>query len=163
MQVPSLASLNGLGWRNWCCCRSSDSVAVAQAGHCSWDSTPSPGTSICHRCGRKNKSEIIKWTKELTIKFAPPPNPAPAPRWSFLLPSWASLSHLGPLCSQEWQSWLQGHKWTEARGSLSGLQYPLSAQLINCCPWFYVNRERTYCFGLGTAKQEALVTGEAGV
>ena len=42
-------------------------VAVAVAGSCSSDSTPSLGTSICHRCGpkktkKKKKGEINKKT-----------------------------------------------------------------------------------------------------
>ena len=32
-------------------------VAMAQAGSCSSNSTPSLGTSICHRCGHKKKKK----------------------------------------------------------------------------------------------------------
>ena len=61
MWAPSLASLSGL--RIQCCHElwyrsqirlgSGVSVAVVQAGSCSSDSTPSLGTSICHRCSTK--------------------------------------------------------------------------------------------------------------
>ena len=34
-------------------------VAVAQAGSCSSDLTPSPGTSICCKCGDKKKKKKI--------------------------------------------------------------------------------------------------------
>ena len=55
MQVWSLASLRGLViwhfWELWCRSqmrlRSRIAVAVAWDGSCSFDSTPSPGTSIC--------------------------------------------------------------------------------------------------------------------
>ena len=63
--VPSLASLSGLG--AWCCCelwcgsqtwlRSGVAVAVAVAGSCSSDSTPSLGTSMCLRGGPKKKKK----------------------------------------------------------------------------------------------------------
>ena len=51
MQIRSLASLSGLRIQH------SDgvAVAVAQAGSCSSDSTPSLGTSISQRCYPKNK------------------------------------------------------------------------------------------------------------
>ena len=55
----------------WCCCELwyrpqmwlgsgvavDVAVAVVQAGNCSSDSTPSLGTSICHRYGPEKKSE----------------------------------------------------------------------------------------------------------
>ena len=59
MWVRSLAPLSGLGVRH-CCelwCRSQMwlrppvAVAVAQAGSCNSNSTPSLGTSICCMCG----------------------------------------------------------------------------------------------------------------
>ena len=62
MWVRSQALLSGLKIR--CCgelwCRSqtqlrSVSVAVAEAGSCTSDCTPSPGTSICCRCSPKKK------------------------------------------------------------------------------------------------------------
>ena len=62
MQVPSLASFIGLRIRH-CCelwCRSHTwlrpciAEAVAQAGSCSSNSTPSLGTPICHRRGPKD-------------------------------------------------------------------------------------------------------------
>ena len=71
MLVQSLTSLIGL--RIWHChelwCRSQMqliscvAVAVAQAGSCSSDSTPSVGTSICHECGHCKclKSGIKVW------------------------------------------------------------------------------------------------------
>ena len=40
--------------------RSHVTVAVVQAGSCSFDSTPSLGTSICHRCGPKKKKKKRK-------------------------------------------------------------------------------------------------------
>ena len=65
MQVQSLASLSGL--RIWCCCEllcrsqmqlgSVIAMAVATAGSCSVDLTPSLGTSICCRCGPKKKKK----------------------------------------------------------------------------------------------------------
>ena len=63
--VRSLILLSGL--RIWCChelrhrsqtrLRSGVAVAVAQASSYSSDSTPSLGTSICHKCGPKKKKE----------------------------------------------------------------------------------------------------------
>ena len=35
-------------------------VVVLKAGSCSSDSTPSLGTSICHRCGHKKKKKVNK-------------------------------------------------------------------------------------------------------
>ena len=32
-------------------------MAVAKAGSCSFDLTPSQGTSVCHRCGSKKKKK----------------------------------------------------------------------------------------------------------
>ena len=66
MWVQSLASLNGLRIQNWCKlqCRSQmwlcmwPFIAVAvwhRPASYSSDSTPSPGTSICHGCGPKKK------------------------------------------------------------------------------------------------------------
>ena len=67
-QVQSLALLSGL--RIWGCCelgcrsqawlRSGIAVAVVQAGSCSFNSTPSLGTSICHRCGPKKMTKKKK-------------------------------------------------------------------------------------------------------
>ena len=63
MQVQSLASLSGL--KIWLCCNLwcrlqmqsgyGVAVAVAQACSCSSDSTPSLGTSVCHRYSHKKK------------------------------------------------------------------------------------------------------------
>ena len=65
MRVQSLASFSGLRIRH--ChklqCRSqmrlgsSIAVAVAKAGRCSYDLTPSPGASIRRRCGHERKKE----------------------------------------------------------------------------------------------------------
>ena len=70
LPVPSMAWISEL--RIWCChelwcslqkrLRSAIAVAMAQAGCCSSDSTPSLGTSICHRCSpqkikKKKKKE----------------------------------------------------------------------------------------------------------
>ena len=65
MQVCSLASLGGL--RIPCChelwcrlqtqLRSCVAVAVVWAGSSSSNSTPSLGTSMCHRCGPKKKEK----------------------------------------------------------------------------------------------------------
>ena len=66
MQVLSLASLGGLRIQGchelWCRSQmqleSGIAVAVAKAGSCSSDYTPSLGTSICHECGhRKDKKK----------------------------------------------------------------------------------------------------------
>ena len=69
----SPASLTGL--RIWCCCelwwrlktrfRSCMAVSVTQAGSCSSDSTPSPGTSICHSTALKNKQTNKKGKRSL--------------------------------------------------------------------------------------------------
>ena len=70
-QVRSLASLSGLmfrrcrelrcGSRMWLGSR----VAVPVTGRCSFDSSPSPRTAVCHRCGLKKKK------KEYTNSQAP--------------------------------------------------------------------------------------------
>ena len=75
MWVRSLASISGL--RIWCCCelwcrlqmqlRSSIPVAVAYAGSCSSDWTPSLGTSICWDYSpkrQKDQKETEKQRKE---------------------------------------------------------------------------------------------------
>ena len=72
MRVQSLASLSGLGI--WCCHElwfssqmrlgSCIAVAVAQAGSCSSNSTPSLGTSICHQCSPKTKTKKKKKKKK---------------------------------------------------------------------------------------------------
>ena len=53
----SVGSGSGGCWELWCRSKtwlgSRVAVAVAQAGSCSSHSTPSLGTSICHRCGPK--------------------------------------------------------------------------------------------------------------
>ena len=71
MCVHSLALLRGLKIRHcqdlWCRLqtqlRSCIAVAVAEAGSCSPDSTPSLGTSICCKCGPKKQTN--KQTKKL--------------------------------------------------------------------------------------------------
>ena len=68
LQVQSLASLSGVRIRRccelWCrsqtWLRSGVAVAVAQAGHYSSDSTPSLGTSICHRWDPKKKKRRVQ-------------------------------------------------------------------------------------------------------
>jgi len=65
LQVWSLALLSGLRIGHchelWCrsqtLFRSGVSVAVAKAGSCSSDLTPSLGTSICHRCSPKKQQQ----------------------------------------------------------------------------------------------------------
>ena len=76
MHVQSLASLSGL--RIWCCheqwcrlqmwLRSRIVVAVAWAGSCSSDSTPSLGTSICCRRGPKKRYFLSPGTMLFRIK-----------------------------------------------------------------------------------------------
>ena len=78
--VRSLALLIGLRIRQ-CCelwCRSQTrlgsgiAVAVAQAGGYSSNSTPSLGTSICHRSGpRKGKKDQEKKKKKEKKEFGP--------------------------------------------------------------------------------------------
>ena len=73
MWVPSLASHSGL--RIQCCpelwCRSQMklrsrvAVAAAWAGGYSSDSTPSLGTSMCHRCGPKKTKRQKKKKKKI--------------------------------------------------------------------------------------------------
>ena len=68
MRVPSLTLLSGL--RIQCChklwCRSQAqlgslvAVAVAVAGSCGSSSTPSLGTSICHKCSHKKEKKKKK-------------------------------------------------------------------------------------------------------
>ena len=66
IRVQSLAlGISGLGI--WLCCelwcrsqmqlKSCIAVAVALASTCSSDSTPSLGTSICHKCGLKKRKK----------------------------------------------------------------------------------------------------------
>ena len=75
MLVRSLALLSGSGiwhccelwckWQTWfgfCV-----AVAVAVAGRCSTDSTPSLGISICCRCASKRKKEKKKKKKKRTL------------------------------------------------------------------------------------------------
>ena len=50
--------------------KSGIAIAVAQAGNCSSDSTPSLGTSICHKCSPKKKKIKIKVSR---AKNPPPP------------------------------------------------------------------------------------------
>ena len=65
MEVPSLASINGLRILHcrelWCRSQmqhgSGVAVAVVRAGICSSDPTPGPETSICHRYGPKKKKK----------------------------------------------------------------------------------------------------------
>ena len=74
IQVWSLASLSGL--RIWCChklwrglqMRLGSGIAVWGLGlSCSFNSTPSLGTLICHRCGPKKKKKIISRLKQRGI------------------------------------------------------------------------------------------------
>ena len=76
LRVGSLASLSGL--RIWRChelrCRSqtrlrSDvAVAVARAGSCSSNLTPSVGTSICRGCSPKNKTKQVTFVSNCQIQ-----------------------------------------------------------------------------------------------
>ena len=69
MRVQSLASLSGLRIRCGCQlqCRSLRqqksyvAVAVVQTGSCSSGSTPSLGTSICHKWGPKKKKKELRF------------------------------------------------------------------------------------------------------
>ena len=57
-QVRSLASLSGLGSR----------IAVAVAGSCSSDLTPSLGTSVCHGCSNKREKTMRIWDEDIPYK-----------------------------------------------------------------------------------------------
>ena len=75
MQVQSLAPLSEL--QIWCGCELwyslqmwlGSGMAVAEAGSCSSDSTPSMGTSICHGCVPKKKKKKKKKTKLGLLKL----------------------------------------------------------------------------------------------
>ena len=93
MKVQSLAVLSGL--RIYHChelsCRSQNrlgscvAMAVVKAGVCSSNSTPSLGTSICHRCGPKKEKKkktkkkqkakqkvtavIVWWLKSISLRW----------------------------------------------------------------------------------------------
>ena len=102
IRVQSLALLSESGiWH--CCeprCRSQtwlrSSVAVAKAGSCSSDSTPSLGTSMCRGCNHKNKKKKERKEKkdmedteklvclELTASCLVSPNPEPLFPWGNL-------------------------------------------------------------------------------
>ena len=73
-----MASLSGSGI--WYChellqmqLRSHIAVAVAQAGSCSSNSTPSLGTSLCHRCSPKRHTHTHKDCTFLNSKCNGPP------------------------------------------------------------------------------------------
>ena len=82
MQIRSLASLSGSRIRRCCelwsrsqtCLRSA--VAVAVAGSCGSDSTPSLGTSLCCGCGPGSgggvggSRSIKKWAEDLNRRFS---------------------------------------------------------------------------------------------
>ena len=78
--IQPLASLSGLrilcSPELWCrlqtWLRSGVAVAVVEAGNCNSDSTPSLGTSICHRCGpektkQKTKNKTPNGQKNLSV------------------------------------------------------------------------------------------------
>ena len=75
--VQFLTSLSGLRIRRCCelCCRlqtrlrSQFAVAVVQAGSYSSDSTPSLGTSICHRCSSKRKKISPFESEQFTMLY----------------------------------------------------------------------------------------------
>ena len=75
IRVQSLAPLSGLRIQHcgepWCRSqtrlRSCIAVAVVEAGSCSSDWTPSLGTSMCRRCGPKNKKGHILNTEVYMI------------------------------------------------------------------------------------------------
>ena len=114
LQVQSLASLSRLRIR---CCRElgcglqtqlGTRVAVAQAGSCSSDSTPSLGTSVCHRCGPKTKTEQNKknkrrcsnsngWTQEQLIDTRTEPCCVPG---NMHTPNEAGLVHISRVTNQ---------------------------------------------------------------
>ena len=56
-------------------------VALVKAGGYSSDSTPSPGTSICHRCGPKRQKEEKKSTALQGLEW---PRPLSQRGYSFL-------------------------------------------------------------------------------
>ena len=92
--VWSLALLSGLRIRHcrelWCrtqmWLRSGVAVAVALAGSCSSDSTSSLGTSICHTCSYKKKTNPRGTCRSGQSCFLPLQSPAQlamagSPRW----------------------------------------------------------------------------------
>jgi len=44
-------------------------VAVVQTGSCSSSLTPTPGTSICHRCSGSKKEKVRKNKNKLSIRL----------------------------------------------------------------------------------------------
>ena len=72
-------------------------VAVAVAGSCSSDWTPSLGTSICHRHGPKKKKKERKKEKEKAIaESQAPPFPSVAGPYGFDL---LTMSEICAPCS----------------------------------------------------------------
>ena len=73
--VPGLAQgvKNPTSWgicRSQVQLRSYIAVAVAQAGSCSSDSTPSLETYICHRCSQKQKTKQNKTKNGICLKYS---------------------------------------------------------------------------------------------
>ena len=97
LRLQSLALLSELRMQRcrelWCRSQmwlgSGVAVAVAKAGSCSSDLTPSLGTSKCHWWGpkkkKKKKKERKKKRKESTISKAEVSFLISHPRWDFLL------------------------------------------------------------------------------
>ena len=106
MQVQSLASLSGL--KIWHCCElwcrsqmwlgSCIAVAVAVASSYTSDSTPSLGTSMCHRCGPKKQKRKTKKTQEMIPKkVSCPVSHTNQELW----PHWAGSGDLARACQAE--------------------------------------------------------------
>ena len=80
MQVPSGASVSGLriwhchelwcGLQTWLRSLVAVAVAVAVAGSCSSDSTPSLGTSICHKSSPRNRKKTKKKKKKKSMALS---------------------------------------------------------------------------------------------
>ena len=72
-QVPSLALLSGLGIQLWYTSQtqlgSCTAVAVAQAGTCSSDWTPSLGNYICRSTALKKKRQKKKLTMLIVVQL----------------------------------------------------------------------------------------------
>ena len=77
MQVQSLGFLSGLRirschelwYRSQMQLRSGISVAVAKAGSCSSNLTPSLETSICHGCSPKQTNKKYSWNRHIASFF----------------------------------------------------------------------------------------------
>ena len=119
MWVQFPAPLNGLRIQHcselwhmlWMWLRSGVAVAVASAGSCCSNQTPSLGTSICHGCGPTKKK---KKKKKKTVRSAswdpgkPPTAPPPTVAWVDILAE-VSLMCLNILPTRMCTCARQGH------------------------------------------------------